>query len=80
MGLKVSTGCGVPKITIGITGFVLGRGDGIEEPYWGSPNCMNWFAGQVSDKLALYTEGSTQDNKPIESVVYCFYKITLSFL
>ena len=30
--MKVYTVCGIPKITIGITGFALGRGDGIEEP------------------------------------------------
>lgn len=41
--LKVCTVCGIPKITIGITGFALGRGDGIEEPYWVSPNCMSWL-------------------------------------
>ena len=29
------------KKTIGITGFALGRDDGIEEPYWVSPNCMS---------------------------------------
>ena len=28
-GLKVCTGRGMPKKTIGITGFALGRGDGI---------------------------------------------------
>ena len=32
--MKVCTVCGIPKITIGITGFALGWGDGIEEPYW----------------------------------------------
>ena len=36
-GLKACTGCGMPKITIGITGFALGRGDGIEEPLLGIP-------------------------------------------
>ena len=36
--MKVCTVCGIPKITIGITGFALGWGDGIEEPYWVSPN------------------------------------------
>ena len=34
--LKVCTICRKLKITIGIMGFALGRGDGIEEPYWGS--------------------------------------------
>ena len=36
--MKVCTVCGIPKITIGVTGFALGWGDGIEEPYWVSPN------------------------------------------
>ena len=36
-GLKVCAGGGVPEITHGITGLpeILGRGDGIEKPYWG---------------------------------------------
>ena len=29
------------EVTIGITGFALGRGGGIEEPYWVSPNLMS---------------------------------------
>ena len=36
-GLKVCPGGGIPKITLEITGLheTLGRGYGIEEPYWG---------------------------------------------
>ena len=37
LGLKVCTGGGRPKVTLGITGLPenLGRDYGIEKPYWG---------------------------------------------
>ena len=37
LGLKVCTGGGMPKVTLGITGLPenLGRDYGIEKPYWG---------------------------------------------
>ena len=36
-GLKVCGGGAMPKVTLGITGLpeILGRGYGIEKPFWG---------------------------------------------
>lgn len=44
-GLKVSTECGISKITIGITGFheILVRDHGIDERYWGPSRAMMGF-------------------------------------
>ena len=51
--MKVCTVCGIPKITIGITGFALGRGDGIEEPI-GYPltACPDYMKQRLLETLA----------------------------
>jgi len=53
--LKVCTGGGMPKITLGITGLheILGRDYGIEEPYWGPSVSM----------VGLWTDGHSHETR-----------------